>query len=525
MNRQELEEQLQDLIDGSLAKEDRQHLLTRAQEDPEILELYCQHAELEAAFQRMSSSQAALGEEQTLMARDSRKRSQRRNLRLTIVAAAAILILVGVVLRLTFVREQPPMLALRSAPGTVVDISHALTDEDEPAQGTLVEGSRAVLSQGTVELNFGTGVRAIVRAPADLTLSDENKLYLAKGVAWFHVPEKAVGFQVRTPELTVVDLGTEFGIHSYPDSVNEVHVFDGEVEVRTHRGLTKTEVLEANEARSATWIGTLKTIAPNPDLFLDRLPSGLPYLHWAFDEREPGRSVAGGTHPASGREQSELIARSPVERFATVEGKFGKALFTPKEVAFAESALPGIAGNAPRTIAHWIKLPPIEKTEIGQPIIGWGSHTPNPFNRSPAFLSYVRSTKEGAFMGISFGGSFFPIGVTPIADNKWHHFAAVYTGQTKPNGEPELLCYLDGQPEPMRPRSDRPRPTTRKNEIIVDTTIDTPKAIPVTLFPQGWSTGIRKTNFPLAIDELYIFEAALTEEMVRNLYLYNRYNY
>ena len=116
-------------------------------------------------------------------------------------------------------------------------------------------------------------------------------------------------------------------------------------------------------------------------------------------------------------------------------------------------------------------------------------------------------------------------GTTPVNDDQWHHFAVVYTGRTRPDGEPELTCYLDGQPERMVRVSSLELYAETEGRVVIDTATANPEAIPVTLFPQGWANSTRIRNFTMALDELFIFEAALSEQQIANLYRHNRYDF
>jgi hypothetical protein len=86
------------------------------------------------------------------------------------------------------------------------------------------------------------------------------------------VPEKAAGFQVRTPDLVLTDLGTAFGILSKENFLDEVHVFEGEVEVLHRRGLRNGERIQADEARAAGPAGRWNEIPARPGDFLTELP-------------------------------------------------------------------------------------------------------------------------------------------------------------------------------------------------------------------------------------------------------------
>ncbi|HSH14927.1 MAG TPA: FecR domain-containing protein, partial [Verrucomicrobiae bacterium] len=201
------------------------------------------------------------------------ERRQRRLMKTAGLSAAAVLALAAVVMTLILSHTPPPTVAFETSPGTELLISHRLAG-DTPPEGQVMEpGSRLQLQRGSVELQFASGVRGIVRGPADLTLRREDLLDLSTGTVWFEVPSQAVGFQVVTPDLVLTDLGTEFGIISKPDSLDEVHVFTGKVVVLNRHGLKKQEMLTAGQARNAGPAGRWNEIPASRDPFLTKLPT------------------------------------------------------------------------------------------------------------------------------------------------------------------------------------------------------------------------------------------------------------
>ena len=199
------------------------------------------------------------------------RRQKRRTLRVSLIAAAALLIISLITMRLFFVAEKEPTLAFVTSPGTQFAITHSKSHDT--LEGMVMEkGSRLQVSHGVVELNFSAGVKAIVSAPADLTLHNDNALFLNHGVAWFRVSPKAIGFQVKTPDMQVTDLGTEFGIISSHNTLDEVHVFDGKVEVINLNSLKHKELLVAKQARIAGPAGRLKATPTRTADFRKKLP-------------------------------------------------------------------------------------------------------------------------------------------------------------------------------------------------------------------------------------------------------------
>ena len=270
MNRRELELHLQDLFEGRLETDALESLQQELRSNPEAQDTYCDYARLHNALQLRAEGVDLLN----VVPMDRVvERRQRRAVRTAGLAAAAMLAIGALVAALVAVREAKPILTFNTSPGTELNVSHALEGEDAPAGMVLEPGSRLTVISGTVELEFASGVRGIVRGPADLTLQREGLLNLATGTAWFEVPADAVGFKVNTPDLILTDLGTEFGIISEPNFLDEVHVFVGKVEVRNRYGLQHKELLQAGQARYAGPAGRWKETPIRRDHFLDELPT------------------------------------------------------------------------------------------------------------------------------------------------------------------------------------------------------------------------------------------------------------
>lgn len=437
-----------------------------------------------------------------------------------LLATAAVLVLAAILLGWKLV-STPPMARVASSRGSVFAISHPKGLKRPPKENTLGPGSSVELTQGTVELTFSSGVRGVFQAPETITLTDEQHLTLKRGAAWFHVPPKAVGFEVLTPQLQIVDLGTEFGVVSRPDGADEIHVLTGKVVAAVRKGAAARETLVAGESRSVSPDGGLSKIDTKPELFLTTLPATLPYLHWGFDELDLNRLVTDGSHPAAGHVRNTLVSPGNAA-FDSITGKFGNALASPGKNGYVESDWPGIEGAGPRTVAYWLKVPPGQKCH--HPVVGWGDR-----NNHRSFFSYIRTDLQGTVTGVS-SDLFWVEGSKPINDGQWHHLAMVYTGKSKPDGDPEIYSYIDGMLEQTKryesdtaTREGGRAPRDSHGNIVVDTAISGPQAVPLTLFTHLWSDRKQGHEIALSIDELYVFEAALSGTQVVNLFQYNRY--
>lgn len=266
MTRNELDHTIQASFDGTLTDAECLKLRAVLKSDPAARALYYEYADLHQSLIFRISRFTSFDSARSLA--DIRLHLQsRRTVRLAITAAAAALILVGVVLKLTLV-PAPALATYRPAHGSLYTLEHSAGKER--SAGELDKQSIVNLSQGTFEFTLRNGNRGVVLAPAKFELRTEKELFLREGTAWFEVSEKGKGFRVITRDLIVTDLGTQFGILAGPEAGHEVHVFSGRVQARATHGTA--ELLTAGHARRFGPEGRLEAIPVQPGNFLNRLP-------------------------------------------------------------------------------------------------------------------------------------------------------------------------------------------------------------------------------------------------------------
>lgn len=158
--------------------------------------------------------------------RASRQRSVR------IVALAASVILVA---GISFMMLRQPA-AERATSGVAIVAMTAdavwRSGGNDTTAGQIVNPGRFHLESGLVQIEFFNGTRLLAEGPADFEILSAGKAYCHSGRLRFHVPPRAHGFTVDSPALSVVDVGTEFGIVVSSGTSPEVHVFEGLVETR-----------------------------------------------------------------------------------------------------------------------------------------------------------------------------------------------------------------------------------------------------------------------------------------------------
>lgn len=114
-------------------------------------------------------------------------------------------------------------------------------------------GQRLNLAAGLAEITFSDGAKVVMEGPASFDVFAPGQATLHEGRIAASVPERARGFTVAAAGLSVVDLGTEFGMMAKAEGETEVHVFNGLVEAflldAEGRQIQKVELNAAEAAR------------------------------------------------------------------------------------------------------------------------------------------------------------------------------------------------------------------------------------------------------------------------------------
>lgn len=518
MTRPHLIRLIQALIDGRISEQDLALVQDELARSEDARNLYLDTVEIDT-FLSQQTTEPALKDNVVSMEHVV-QRQKRRVFKVAVMAAAALLILSLVTMRVFFIETTPPSgLTFEVAPGTQFEISHR--SATGPANElTLEPGSRLQLSQGTVELNFDSGVKSIVSAPADITLHEPNSLYMNLGTAWFYVPQKAVGFKVTTKDLDIVDLGTKFGVIASPTQHDELHVLEGKVQVTANRLRKESAILTAGEARRIDPIGRLTNIPTKPKAFLTQLPQSLPYIRLAFNGTEQQQLEITGTI-RTGRDLTATMEMKEGQVFPTRPGKFGNCLSSIGNGTI-QTNWDGISGNKPRTVAYWVKLPKPESYYI-HPLISWGGQNEQQFISTREFYTFVETVNDRSVSGLSLG-AYWIKGTRDIADSQWHHIAYVYTGKSKADGDPEITCYIDGTIEATTRHAYSNVAKNDDGNIIVNTATEDFNASALWLFGHMWYRPYESISTTRQLDEIYIFQGALNEQDILKLYHHNQLN-
>jgi anti-sigma factor RsiW len=434
------------------------------------------------------------------------RRERRRSANHAILAAAAAIVLFGVVFKIIFVKDPEPWATLRTSEDALFSISHPATTDKKPAPGSMAMGSRLLLRQGVMELKLASGVTALVEAPADLTLQTETRLQQSRGRIRFQVPEEAVGFQVLTPDLLITDLGTEFGVLASPESPDEVHLFDGKVEVSHRHGLKKTEVLTGQVARVAGPAGRLGPTPLRSEEFLESFQPRIPHLRFSFDSMDGDSLPVAGDHPdVPALSASWIPGRTDPKQSPLVPGKFGKAYRNHGKGDHIRTNWPGISGRSPRSVAVWLRLPADKPEFKRESILVWGDTGEFGGKFDVSWNFHPELGQVGALQIIC--GPGYVVGSTDLRDGRWHHLAVVFGCEPDPETRIPVRLYVDGVLEKASKwRYFMPYTTPgwdANTELRVGISFD--------------SKGVPRGTLQGELDELYIFSGVLNDEGVRRV--------
>ena len=127
-------------------------------------------------------------------------------------------------------------------------------------------GDSIQIEAGVVELMLDNSTEIKLEGPADFCLQSLSKAVLSNGNLVARCGPEAVGFKVVSPDVNVVDLGTEFGVSVRSGQHTDVVVYDGEVDLTSREGkapldrrLTAGEALHIPNVGSSTRITEVRS--------------------------------------------------------------------------------------------------------------------------------------------------------------------------------------------------------------------------------------------------------------------------
>lgn len=374
----------------------------------------------------------------------------------------------------------------------------------------LVAGQSVKIDRGMLEIDLAGRGRLIVEGPAHLDFPDEGRAILHQGRIVMRATEKGHGYNIKTPQGNIIDLGTEFGVSVGDDGLVETHVIDGSIEAISNDG--KRVTLLRNDAMKLGPNGG-ETIVADTGQFYTLMPpqhSQTPrFIYWSFNETEGNLARGMGELAASATNKADMIfyAQDQSSGPLWVQGpnlETGSALSFDGRGSYAESGYRGIGGAKPRTVCFWLKVPENFSIKQGFGIVSWGKR---PLPGEVWQLSVNPLKEDGPIgrlrLGLE-GGQI--IGSSDLRDGRWHHISVVMYGGSQPNVGTHVILYVDGEQERL---SRRALQEVRTEIDQADHGVWLGRNVTYTQGAKGYHS--HGGFFRGELDELYIFDAALSQ--------------
>jgi hypothetical protein len=116
----------------------------------------------------------------------------------------------------------------------------------------VIAGKLLELTEGEIELVYGTGTKILLIGPAEFLVEPAGGK-LRRGGLMASVTDAGHGFTIETPNGRIVDLGTEFGVVVDDFGVSEVSVFQGKVEAFPLGTIGHSEKIELTNGHGLQW--------------------------------------------------------------------------------------------------------------------------------------------------------------------------------------------------------------------------------------------------------------------------------
>ncbi|SHI69355.1 FecR family protein [Rubritalea squalenifaciens DSM 18772] len=448
MSDDRFESLLSGLIDQELSQEEFNELQNLLAESEANRQAYWDFIEMHSSMEIMMEKRDA-GKITQFISRGEQllKLQARRTKILAACGAAAVAMITAVTLKFIMVEPDQNLASFETAPDTRYSITNATDGQVDHIQ----TGDVVSISQGTMELKFKQGVRAIITGPAEFTLVNDSLLDLEQGSAWFHVPQEAVGFTVETPEMEVVDLGTKFAVKQIPESTPEVHVFTGKVRVTSKSAPDNGMELTEGNALKLNRRGQLEPIKLNSEAFLTELTETLPYLYWSFDSKDGFQ--AKGSHSALTNLHTNPVNGAEIDKgYLELNGN----------KQFLQTNWKGFAGTRPRSATFLLNLQEAPGDSGNPGILAWGSEK-HPLGRWKVAVQHSDQA-DGYRIRITFG-AYRLISYESLKLDQWYQIAVGFDGIDEEFNTPRVKLYVDGQEAALKPNKRKIKETNKLGTV------------------------------------------------------------
>jgi hypothetical protein len=505
------------MTEGALSDPEREQLSVLLLSDSDLRRRYLEHCQMHALLQSEHGLLAAwssyVSDADDVSNRVGHKRKSIVAGILLATAASLALAAGGV----WWLRSEMPQQPLRGVEVAVLsktvgaEFTFGPNGESSPAEGISLRQGTYELRKGLIELEYASGAILVMQAPAAFELVDDARVRLEDGQVAAHVPQAAIGFRIDSPGATVIDMGTDFAVQAVRDQESEVHVFQGEVLVDLHgdRGKSSDPLrLVTGEATRVNYrTGMPSGIDLDSQLFLRTLRENDSDYADAVQQLDP--AVYYRMEPSS--DGAQLIDSGP--HAANAEICFGRAV-SPVWTAGKVGAALELGGTALQMYAVAPSYPQAEQDELG--VAGWVYARSRPrwasiaknwaggdFDRGQFHFGLNHDSGElEAHIVDSTGQEIVVLDSEPFPLRSWQHVAFVADGE-------KLRLYRNGREVDAQPYHKLHR-DPRIKALAIGTKLNLIGTAPEERDYNMWDG---------RLDELAIFNHALSSEQIRKLYV------
>jgi len=405
-------------------------------------------------------------------------------------------------------------------------------DSNSWREGDILPGGILAFDAGVAEIDFFCGATLIVEGPARLDIQSDWSVTALEGRIRANVPPAARGFIVKAAESEIIDLGTEFAVEVTADNAH-VTVLDGEVELRggqhngTHLLTGDGRSLKGERRQPNNW-QTLSTSAELEERH--RKAQAARFEGWrSFAEQLGNDERLIAYYPIASQSAERTItnvAASGSARDGQILGPVGRSggRFGPESTAL-EFARPGsrvrtmIEGEFEAyTFACWVRIDSL-KHRYNALFMGDGYENGEPHWQirddgrvmfsvmvdDTQVIEYFSEHEQGIVVD---AGKHRVYSTEPIWESsqsgQWFHLAAVYHPAAR-----EVRQYVNGE---------LLRTWPIKDEYYIKTLRIGPAEAGNWGQPFRDSPWFAVRNLDGAIDELMIFDAALSNKEIQSIY-------
>ena len=296
-------ELINELIDGTIDKDDFVMLQMILQKDPEARQDYYRLMITDQMLVDNFSHPDLLAQQVESDERWWTARRLKGRARIWSVAVATAIIVVGILTLQMLSLTQDPAYLSSSAD------SCSLVEGDPSSDGIWQRGELLEVHSGVTLARINRETDVCISGPATLRLEEEDgDVELLRGRAFFNVRPGAPKFSVYVGGATVRHVGTQFGIRAIDRKSCEVHVASGSVEIDRQDG-NAPMIVEAGKA--VAWMNGQMTekIDYAISAFQRTLPSEVLVFSDNFDE--PKNTPLSGKMPDIGDAWRVLAEKHP----------------------------------------------------------------------------------------------------------------------------------------------------------------------------------------------------------------------